>query len=136
MKVGQLFTAQDDFELYGLIRSSVSSEDFIPEVCQIFHFIKISHDQYKVDASFKGQDYRDNKGFLSRFPDGDIYCGLDATGTHDDFTFSSKDLFASVVFTDLGSWTATYEDHLGNPVYDEYMIREARIQLINLKKAG
>ena len=136
MKVGQLFTAKDDFELYGVIRSSVNAQNFISEYYQIFHFIKISDDQYKIDASFKAQDYNDNKGFLSRFPDGDIYCGFDATGTHDDFTFSSKDLFASVVFTDVAAWTAIYEDHLGNPVYDDYMVREARIQLMNLKKAG
>lgn len=136
MEVGQLFTAKDDFELFGLIRSSVQSADFIPEFYQIFHFVKVSDNLYKLDATFKAQDYRDNKGFLSRFPDGDIYCGLDATGSHDDLTFSSRSLFASVVFTDIKSWTTIYEDHLGNPEYDEYMVREARLQLINLKKAG
>ncbi len=126
MQVGQIIKAKNDFELYGLVKSSITIADFHSEHYQIFHFSKISETEYLVDAFFEGEDYSENKSFLSQFSEEDIFCALDSTDNRDHFSFGSKALFASVIFTDLFSWTENYQDHLGNPEFNEYMNKEAR----------
>lgn len=134
MQVGQIIKAKNDFELYGLIKSSILITDFNPEHYQIFHFTKISDTEYLIDASFEGEHYSENKAFLNQFSEHDIFCALDSTDNRDHFSFGSKSLFASVIFTDLFSWTENYQDHLGNPQFNEYMNQEARQGFSSAKK--
>jgi hypothetical protein len=134
MNIGQVFKAKDAFELYGQIISGVTFGDFSSRHFTIFHFAKISENEYLLDDMLSGTNHDRTQDFISRFPDYDTFCGVDATGREKRFSFGSRELYATAVFTPNASWTEVYEDHLGNPLYDDYMRRQAVADMASQKK--
>lgn len=134
MKTGQIFKAKNAFELYGLVKSMVQFSDFQPQHYTIFHFAKISETEYVIDDSLYGNSHDQTQKFISKFPDYDMFCGIDGTTTHNRFSFGCQELYATVVYTELSSWTEVYEDHQGNPQYEEYLHRQASGYIVEAKK--
>ena len=134
MKTGQIFKAKNAFELYGLVKSEVQFSDFRPRHYTIFHFTKISDTEYMIDDSLYGHTPDQTQEFIGKFPDYDMFCGIDGTTAHNRFSFGCQELYATVVFTEYGSWTEVYEDHQGNPLYEDYMHRQASGYIIEAKK--
>ena len=134
MKTGQVFKAKDAFELYGRVKSQVQFSDFHPRHFTIFHFTKISETEYMIDDSLYGNSHDQTQNFIAKFPDYDMFCGVDGTTTHNRFSFGCQELYATVVYTEYSSWTEVYEDHKGNPIYEEYMHRQASGFIVETKK--
>ncbi|WP_413583394.1 hypothetical protein [Bdellovibrio sp. HCB288] len=136
MKKGQIIQAKDVFELYGKVRSEIRFEDFTPQTFTIFHFKKISETEFKIDDNLQGVNHDHTQDFIAKFPDYDTFCGVDATGKDSMFSFGSKELYATVVYTPSQSWTEVYEDHEGNPRYNEYLRTQAIIDHYEKKIAS
>jgi hypothetical protein len=136
MKTGKIIKAKDAFELYGKVRSETLFEDFTPRTFTIFHFSKISDSEYMVDDMLQGVNHDHTQDFIAKFPDYDTFCGVDSTGKDNLFSFGSKELYATVVYTPGKSWTEVYEDHLGNPRYNEYLRTQAVMSHVEKKIAS
>ncbi|WP_413576893.1 hypothetical protein ACLVWU_02215 [Bdellovibrio sp. HCB290] len=125
MKTGQIIKAKNVFELYGKVRSEIRFEDFTPQTFTIFHFTRISDNEFVVDDKLQGVNHDHTQDFIAKYPDYDTFCGVDSTGKENLFSFGSKELYATVVYTAGRSWTEVYEDHEGNPRYNEYLRTQA-----------
>lgn len=134
MKIGQIYKASDTYKLYGLIRSEVTFNSFTSSRSAIYHIKKISDFEYIIDDGIIASNPDQIQDFIGRYPDYDMFSGLDATTGNYRFSFGCQDLYASVIFSSQSDYTEIYEDHQENPLYDEYLLRQATFGLFEDKK--